>query len=389
MTSGLKIAAIAAALSTVLDKFSIAVFLPALPFLTDSLQVSREDGQLSVSAYFAGVALSQLVWGYVSDVRGRRRVLLTLLPIYLAGCLMTALSGGFFMASAGLFVQGFGIGGVFSVTQALIGHGFGRERAAKALAAIAMMVSWSSALGAVIGGWLVHHMDWHASFLFLGLCAALMVPLYLALPADRPTDAGKISPVKVARDYLGLATERVFMKYVLTVALLNAGLFVFYTVSPFLIIHDLGLSPRQYGLFMLIPFTGFMLGRFLCTRLLGRISGDGLIRIGGLTALIGGGAMVAGSATMGQSAWVIMLSMALYLVGMGLAAPNARANAMHSHAALIGAAASFLSVVVNALGAGNGFIAAHMPDRFMAWYILAAGLMTLTLFALLDRRSRR
>lgn len=381
-------AAIVAAMSTILDKFSISVFLPALPLLTQALDGSRVLGQHSVALYAVGVALSQLVWGYLSDIWGRRTVLLILAPIYIAGCAITALSTQMSQALVGLLLQGFGVGAMFSVTQALVGASFGERQSVKALAYIAMTVTWASAIGSMIGGWLVHHFSWESSFVFLALCALLIAPLYL-LVSETPQDRdGPISVQKVAGDYLRVARQGEYLKYVLTVALLNAGLFVFYTVSPFLIIRDLGLSAGHYGMLMMVPLTGFMIGRYICGRLAERVAGDTLILSGNVIAVVGAAAMVVSTATLGLDPWTVMFPMAVYLIGMGVTAPAARAQAMHTNVILMGTAASLLSVAVNAFAAANSFLASHLDDSVMPLYILTVGVLNLALFVFLAHRGQ-
>ncbi|MCP4385381.1 MAG: multidrug effflux MFS transporter [Hyphomicrobiales bacterium] len=377
-----------AAASTLLEKFSISAFLPALPILTQAYGSSVHLSQQSVAVYTIGVALSQLVWGYLSDIWGRRPVLLVLTPIYVAGCLTTALSTGLPSALVGFFLQGFGVGAMFSVTQALVGDSFGKAGSTKALAYIALVISWGAAVGVLIGGWLVHHFPWQTVFVFLAGFALLVAPLY-CLVSDLPgARSHRLSLRAVGREYLSLIRHQDYLRHVLVVMLHNAVLFAFYTVSPFLLIDDLALGPGHYSTLMLIPLSGFMLGRFICGRLTDHMESNAIINLGNVTALLGAAAMVGAVVLLDLGAMTIMVPMALYLIGMGIAAPAARANAMHVNALLIGTAASLLSVIVNAFAAASSFVAAHLVDTAMPGYILVVSISNLVLFAVLARRRQ-
>ena len=65
---------------------SIDMFLPSLPTIAAVFLADASTAQLTVTLFLAGLAVSQLVWGPLSDRFGRRRVLLAGLALYtLAG----------------------------------------------------------------------------------------------------------------------------------------------------------------------------------------------------------------------------------------------------------------------------------------------------------------
>src|ERR671922_689178 len=69
-----------------LGALSIDMFLPSLPAMTVAFGSDAATAQLTVTLFLAGLAVSQLLWGPLSDRFGRRRVLLAGLTLYaLAG----------------------------------------------------------------------------------------------------------------------------------------------------------------------------------------------------------------------------------------------------------------------------------------------------------------
>src|SRR5919201_6691246 len=65
-----------------LGALSIDMFLPALPAMTVAFGSDAATAQLTVTLFLAGLAVSQLLWGPLSDRLGRRRVLLAGLGVY-------------------------------------------------------------------------------------------------------------------------------------------------------------------------------------------------------------------------------------------------------------------------------------------------------------------
>lgn len=382
--------ALIGAVSLLAEKFAATVFLPALPPLSQTLSISRDTAQHVVPGFLLGVALSQFIWGYISDLWGRRRVLFTLLPLYILATVITARASNFPVIFWGLCMQGFGIGAVFTVSQALVGETAGKDKTARTLAWIAMMVSWSAAIGTIIGGYLVHYFDWRANFVFLGIFVLCLTPLYLVVPSYRRPSSGKtIIFVKMLKSYKHIVANKNFRKYASIVVFLNVGLFAFYAISPFLIIHDYKLDTHHYGLMMLIPIGGFTLGRFLCAHFTQHFEMDYLIQVGSLIAILGGACMLGAELVSIQNVWTIMGSMAIYLIGMGIAVPNARAGAMHAVVNLIGSGASLLSVTVNVIGSLGSSIAAHLADTILSRFMLGTGLVNLLVFMWMKKNESR
>ena len=71
-----------------LGPVSMALYTPAMPQLVHAFSSTESAIKLTLSLYFAGFALSQLVSGTMSDVLGRRKTTLIFMTIYLAGSLM-------------------------------------------------------------------------------------------------------------------------------------------------------------------------------------------------------------------------------------------------------------------------------------------------------------
>jgi DHA1 family bicyclomycin/chloramphenicol resistance-like MFS transporter len=373
-------AAIIGALGLVSERLATTVFLPAMPFLADAFHIPHDMAQHSVPAFLIGVAVSQLIWGYVSDLWGRRRVLLILVPCYVAVAGMTATATSFSVVLLGLFLQGSTIGAVFTVTQAVVGEVFGKDGSARALAGITTFLAWSTAVGTIIGGFVAHHFDWRAVFVLLAILVAVTWPAYIVVPASASRSRNSAPPSGMLRNYRNILSEPDFRRYLPVVVLVNLGFFAFLTASPFLVIKAYGVSAHHFGLLMLIPTAGLALGRLVCATLGQHVERDRMIHLGGLVVIAGGIAMVGAQVTGIQNSWTLMVTMAVYLVGAGISLPVARATAMHAAPGFVGSAASLISVTVNAAGSVASAIAAHLPDTFLCWLILAAGVCNLVGF---------
>jgi len=77
---------------TAVIALSIDMSLPAQPVLARVFEISSETAQLNLSLFMIGFAVAQLLVGYLSDVWGRRRVLLGGLALFSVSALACAMS---------------------------------------------------------------------------------------------------------------------------------------------------------------------------------------------------------------------------------------------------------------------------------------------------------
>ena len=75
-----------------LPQFSAGMISPALPIITNSLNIEANLAQLTVSIYFLGFALGVLFWGILADKIGRRHSILMGVFVFIISCIGCAIS---------------------------------------------------------------------------------------------------------------------------------------------------------------------------------------------------------------------------------------------------------------------------------------------------------
>jgi MFS family permease len=118
------------------------------------------------------------LYGKISDIYGRRPTIYAAILIFLVGSIISALSVNMFMLIVGRAIQGVGGGGLFALTQTVIGDLVPpRERASYA-AWISGTWAVASVAGPLLGGYFAGHLDWALIFwinLPLGAFAMLIL----------------------------------------------------------------------------------------------------------------------------------------------------------------------------------------------------------------------
>ncbi|KAK1492757.1 hypothetical protein CTAM01_09708 [Colletotrichum tamarilloi] len=174
-TADTKIAPVRTRAQTVILMFALcmAVFLAALDavIITTALPtIAREIG--SSDSGFAWIGASYLLsnaasvpfWGKVSDIFGRKPILVIANVVFMVGSLASALSGTLTMLVAGRAVQGLGGGGLMALVNITVGDLFSpRERGAY-FGAVGAVWGLASGIGPLIGGGLTENVSWRWCF---------------------------------------------------------------------------------------------------------------------------------------------------------------------------------------------------------------------------------
>jgi EmrB/QacA subfamily drug resistance transporter len=176
----------------------------ALPFLQTNLNATAIGIQWVVEAYSLFLSALLLVGGSLGDRYGRRRVFNIGVVVFALASAACGLAANIEQLIAARAVQG--VGGALLVpgSLALISSSFNEESRGKAIGTWSGFSAMTTAIGPVLGGWLVEHVSWRAVFfLNLPLALAVMVISVWHVPESREKDQ------RGSLDWLGAALATV------------------------------------------------------------------------------------------------------------------------------------------------------------------------------------
>lgn len=75
-----------------IGQFATVIYLPSMPAISHQLQAGPTATELTLTFYMVAFGLSQLVYGSLSDLYGRKRILLFSMVLYCLSSLASALS---------------------------------------------------------------------------------------------------------------------------------------------------------------------------------------------------------------------------------------------------------------------------------------------------------
>ncbi|TPW30183.1 multidrug effflux MFS transporter [Martelella alba] len=238
------------ALLSIFPPLATDMYLSALGHLARALNASPEETGLSLSLFFFGLCIGQLIMGPLIDAYGRRA------PLLLGTLLFTLTSAALLMvdhiATFNLLrlFQAIGACAGMVVSRAVINDLYEDRQAAKALGVLVMLMTIGPIISPTLGSLLLEAFGWRSIFVAMILVGIVALVLsYLIIPETLPHAKRADAPFRTAgRNARHLITLPGFIAPALVAGLVQGGMFAFITGSSGVFQGVFGLSSLAYGL---------------------------------------------------------------------------------------------------------------------------------------------
>lgn len=318
------------------------LYLPALPTLQRELGASVNAAQLTLSVLVGCFGLAQLVCGPLADRYGRRPVLLGGLALYVIASVMSTRSGGIDALIGWRALQGAAMAAAVTCARSIVRDLYQPHEGARVMSRALTGLGIIAMTSPIVGGVVVQWLHWRAALLVLALFGALalaMVALrYEETVPQRNPLATRLAPL--LRNWGAVLANPTFRAWVALLCCTFGGLFFLLAGSSFVFIEVLGSSRVAYGAILATSSLAYIVGTWLCRRLLLRHGLRGAVRRGAWFSLAGGLGMAGLSLAGVYSVWAIIVPQWLYAIGHGIHQPCGQAGAVGPFPEKAGTAAS-------------------------------------------------
>src|SRR6185312_8978280 len=379
---------------TAVGPLSTDMYLPSLPDIARQLHASTSEVQLTISSYLIGFACGQIVYGPISDRRGRKPVLIAAVALFTAATLACALSTSIEMLIAARTAQALGGSGAVVLTRAIVRDLYSGARAGRELSVIGSVMALAPVVAPIAGGALQTAFGWRSIFVLLGVAgAAGIAAVWMLLPETlqrRETQAA----TSMLASYRVVASNRVWRAYLALGTFGYAGLFAWISGASFVLQNLYGLTPFMFGLVFAIASFGYLTGTTAAARTVTRVGLNGVLGIGSVVLAVGGLLGCVSIALGLTSALSVVIPVAIFLAGFGMVLPQSIAGAITPFPERAGAAFSLFGFVQQTAAAICGAVVVALLGKTawpMAGAIALMGCVTLALwFATREvRRARK
>lgn len=376
---------------SVVSPFSIDMYLPAFPELATEFGVPSTTIALTLSSYFIGLALGQIIYGPLLDRFGRKPPLIAGLSLFLVASIGCTAVPDINSLIALRFVQGFG-GCVAQVAStAMVRDFFPAKECAKYLSLLFLFIAVSPLLAPTVGSLVIAACGWKAAFIALAAIVALILTLVcLLLPeGHKPDPTISLLPGPILAEYMSIIRHPRFSTYALAGAFSFAGLFTYVAGSPIIFMDGYGVSPGTYSLIFAGLAGGFIGCSQLNVLLLRWYTSETLFLRFVIMQVIIGSIFLVGTVAGWYGLYGTLVLLFLFLGCIGLTNPNASALALSPFTKNAGSASALLGFFQLGIGATiSTGIGAASPQGSTTIIVILATTAAISLSVLLIGRKR-
>ncbi|TLX91407.1 MAG: MFS transporter [Thaumarchaeota archaeon] len=181
--------AILSSIATI-SMYTETMLLPALPHLIHDFNLSYNSSSWILSVYLVAGAVMTPVSGKLSDIYGKKKIMIILISIYTVGLMISPFSSNFITLLISRILQGIGIS-VFPVTFGIVREQFPREKLAISQGIISSMFAGGSVLGLAIGGTIVQYYGWRVTFFSIipiAICLIFIIIRFIPVVEKKVTE---------------------------------------------------------------------------------------------------------------------------------------------------------------------------------------------------------
>ena len=274
---------------------SMALYTPAMPEIVHAFGTTEAAVKLTLSLYFAGFALAQLICGPLSDGFGRKPVTYVFMGIFLIASLMALLAPTVELLIAARFMQGVGAAVGWAIARAIVRDLFTNERSARIMNLMGLILAAGPAFSPTLGGITMELAGWQAIFwLMFAAGVIIMLIVRFAMVETVQRDLSRIRPAALLASYRSVLSSPYFVLSSLVLAGSVGTIYTQATILPFILMDRVGLTPSQFGVGMLMQSGLYFAGSLVVRQLLGRYgafrivpAGLAFIAAGSLSTAIG------------------------------------------------------------------------------------------------------
>jgi len=353
MRNNKKVRLLILGLLSAIGPFSIDMYLPAFDTIALDFDTDIEKVQLSLTSFFVGIAIGQMIYGPLLDKYGRKKPLIVGLCIYVLTSILCVTTQNVDSLIILRFIQALGSCAGMVAARAIVQDYYTGKEAARVFSLLMLVIAISPIFAPSIGAFLLDYLDWH--FIFIALFSIGLLILILTIYFLPESYSGNknfsLAPKAIITQYFQVFTNRTFIFYCLIASTASAGLYAYLAGSSYVLQELFGLNKKEYGLAFAFVASALIVSTQLNRVFLKRWSMQQICFVANIGQVLVGIMMVVSLWTNAITLPVILGLTFGYLMFQGFIFPNASAMAMGPFRMSAGSASALLGFLQMGLGA--------------------------------------
>ncbi|HJD56052.1 MAG TPA: Bcr/CflA family efflux MFS transporter [Rickettsia endosymbiont of Pyrocoelia pectoralis] len=338
----------------ILSPTTETIYTSGLPSITKYFNTSGSTAQITSSLYYLGFALGILSFGRLSDIYGRRPIILLGLFIYLISSIISIFAPNIETLMLTRFTQAFGVSVGSVIGQAMARDSYQGTELSYVYASLSPWLAFIPSLGSSVGGYIVEYSRWHYVFVFFSCVGLILLTLYSKILPETNPYINLAQTSKYFEVLKVVIRDKILWLYAFIIGAFNGIYYGFFIEAPFIFIDKMKVSPSSYGKlsFLLCGasiFGGF-LGKYLIKK---RQVSDKKVMVLGFIFSVVGCTFLAINAFILQiesisnniAIAMIFIPMMLHMIGHNMLIPMTLRYALEDYAKVTGTAGSIFGAI--------------------------------------------
>lgn len=340
-------------LLSAMGAFSIDMYLPGFPEIAQDLHTTIAHITLSITSFFIGISLGQMIYGPLLDKYGRKKPLYIGLVVYLFTSIACAYAPTANALIAIRFLQALGSCAGMVASRALVRDIFPIEENAKIFSLLMLVLALSPIVAPTLGGYMSSLFGWQSIFFVLASIAAVTLLLvYFKLHGGRKPEASlSLLPRPIINGFLEVSKVPQFYTYAFAGAIASSGLYAYVAGSPFVFMELYHVSDKHYGWIFAFIAMGLIAASQVNTLLLRKYTSEQIIRATLFCQCLAGFALVLGTWFHLLGLFSTIFLIWVFLSTQGFAFPNSSALCLAPFSKNAGTASALMGAIQLGIGA--------------------------------------
>lgn len=381
-------------LLSAIGPFSIDMYLPGFPAIAENLNTTVDKVAYSLSSFFLGICIGQIICGLLLDRFGRKKPLVFGLILYIVASLGCALATSIEVFIAFRFLQALGGCVGMVAPSAIVRDVFPSDKNAKIFSLLILILGLSPLLAPTAGSYIIAVFGSPFVFIVLAVVAAiiLLLVIFFLKETKIPDPSFSLHPRSVLSGFSLALRQPAFFTYALSGAIAAAGLFAYLAGSPVVFMKLFSLNERQYGWVFSVIAIGLIGSSQLNNLVLKRFNSAQIIRVVLLAQSIIGLLLLIATLFQLLDLYGTIFIIFLFLSCQGFTFPNSAALAMAPFEKGAGTASALMGALQMCAGGIATALVGWLHNGTavpMAATMASYSLLSITILLLSERRSNQ
>ncbi len=352
-------------LLSAIGPFSIDMYLPGFPLIAQHLNTTVAKVSLSLSSFFIGISIGQLLYGPLLDKFGRKKPLYIGLSIYLIASFGCALCTNIDALIALRLLQALGGCAGMVAARAMVRDLFPVNENAKVFSLLMLVVGVSPLIAPTVGGYVTAAFGWQWIFVILTVMSAfILVAVHFALPESRKPDVSiSLLPLPIIKNFVTVLKEPQFYTYAFTGSIAAAGLYAYIAGSPHVFMEIFKVTEKQYGWIFAMIALGLIISSQLNSILLRRFTSEQIIRVALFCQSLTGITLFLGTLYHLAGLYSTIVLILIFLSCQGFTFPNSSALSMAPFSRNAGTASALMGAIQLGIGALTSALVSYLTSQ--------------------------